>query len=41
MATQTVDLSAEIVNLKRSVMCDLLGLAVYPDPKDHCIARIL
>ena len=31
MATQTVDLSAEVVNLKRSVMRDLLGLAVDPE----------
>ena len=28
MATQTVDISAEVANLKRSVMRDLLGLAV-------------
>jgi len=31
MATQTVDLSAEVVNLKRAVMYDLLGLAVDPE----------
>jgi 2-aminoadipate transaminase len=31
MTTHTVDLSAEVANLKRSVMRDLLGLAVDPE----------